>query len=392
METAGATPLQQKMPKRRKTVLLGLAVLFLVLGAGWAAYWTVFLRNMESTDDAYVAGYEVSIMAQTEGNVTDVLADDTDFVRAGDVLVRLDATDAKLALENAIYELAGEVREMQRLRIESVRLDAVVEQREKELAKLRADLKRRIALGKRDALAEEELQHARDYVLVAEAALREAREQRKANQALLLDTPLEKQPAILLAAQKVRETWLALKRTDIKSPVSGFVAKRNIQAGGRAVLGKALMIVAPLESVWVDANFKEIQLGRIRIGQRAEITADMYGDDVVYHGTVAGFEAGTGSVFSLLPPQNATGNWIKIVQRVPVRIRLEPAELKKRPLMLGLSAMVRVNTSDSSGPMLTFSPGRRQTMTTTALAIDMTEADALIDSIIKENAGAETGI
>ncbi len=392
METAGATPLQQKMPKRRKTVLLGLAVLFLVLGAGWAAYWTVFLRNMESTDDAYVAGYEVSIMAQTEGNVTDVLADDTDFVRAGDVLVRLDATDAKLALENAIYELAGEVREMQRLRIESVRLDAVVEQREKELAKLRADLKRRIALGKRDALAEEELQHARDYVLVAEAALREAREQRKANQALLLDTPLEKQPAILLAAQKVRETWLALKRTDIKSPVSGFVAKRNIQAGGRAVLGKALMIVAPLESVWVDANFKEIQLGRIRIGQRAEITADMYGDDVTYHGTVAGFEAGTGSVFSLLPPQNATGNWIKIVQRVPVRIRLEPAELKKRPLMLGLSAMVRVDTSDSSGPMLTFSPGRRQTMTTTALAIDMTEADALIDSIIKENAGAETGI
>ena len=392
METAGATPLQQKMPKRRKTVLLGLAVLFLILGAGWAAYWALFLRNMESTDDAYVAGYEVSIMAQTEGNVIDVLADDTDFVRAGDVLVRLDATDAKLALENAIYELAGEVREMQRLRIESVRLDAVVEQREKELAKLRADLKRRIALGKRDALAEEELQHARDYVLVAEAALREAREQRKANQALLLDTPLEKQPAILLAAQKVRETWLALKRTDIKSPVSGFVAKRNIQAGGRAVLGKALMIVAPLESVWVDANFKEIQLGRIRIGQRAEITADMYGDDVVYHGTVAGFEAGTGSVFSLLPPQNATGNWIKIVQRVPVRIRLEPAELKQRPLMLGLSAMVRVDTSDSSGPMLTFSPGRRQTMTTTALAIDMTEADALIDSIIKENAGAETGV
>ena len=157
-------------------------------------------------------------------------------------------------------------------------------------------------------------------------------------------------------------------------------------------MGKALMIVAPLESVWVDANFKEIQLGRIRIGQRAEITADMYGDDVVYHGTVAGFEAGTGSVFSLLPPQNATGNWIKIVQRVPVRIRLEPAELKQRPLMLGLSAMVRVNTSDSSGPMLTFSPGRRQTMTTMALAIDMTEADALIDSIIKENAGAETGV
>ena len=232
METAGATPIRQKMPKRRKTVLLGLAVLFLVLGAGWAAYWTVFLRNMESTDDAYVAGYEVSIMAQTEGNVTDVLADDTDFVRAGDVLVRLDATDAKLALENAIYELAGEVREMQRLRIESVRLDAVVEQREKELAKLRADLKRRIALGKRDALAEEELQHARDYVLVAEAALREAREQRKANQALLLDTPLEKQPAILLAAQKVRETWLALKRTDIKIRYPALWPSATYRPGG----------------------------------------------------------------------------------------------------------------------------------------------------------------
>lgn len=385
-----STENRPKIPKRRKKVMIGLVAIFLILGAGWAVYWGIFLRNMESTDDAYIAGYEVSIMAQTEGNVTDVLADDTDFVSAGDVLVRLDPTDAKLALETAIYDLANEVRDIQRLRTESARLDAVVEQRKSELAKLRADLKRRIILGERDALAEEELQHARDYVFVAEAALREAQEQRKANQALLLDTPLEKQPTIVLAAQKVRESWLALKRTEVKSPISGFVAKRNVQAGGYATPGKALMIVVPLDSVWVDANFKEIQLGKMRMGQHAEITADIYGSNIVYHGTVAGFEAGTGSVFSLLPPQNATGNWIKIVQRVPVRIQLDPAELAQHPLVLGLSVVVRVNTSESNGALLVSAPGRRQTMSTNVLTIDMTEAEKLITDIIKENADTET--
>lgn len=384
METVSEN--RPKIPKRRKKVLLGLVFLFLILGACWAVYWNMFLRYTQSTDDAYVAGHEVSVMAQTEGNVTDVLADDTDFVKAGDVLVRIDPTDAQLALENAMYDLAERVRDIQRLRTESKRLDAVVEQRESELAKLREDLKRRIVLGKRDALAEEELQHARDYVAVAEAALREARQQRKANQDILLDTPLEKQPSVLLAAQKVRENWLALKRTEVKSPISGFVAKRNVHAGGRAVPGKTLMIVVPLESVWVDANFKENQLGQMRMGQKAKITADIYGGDVVYHGTVAGFDAGTGSVFSLLPPQNATGNWIKIVQRVPVRIQLDPEELRKHPLVLGLSATVEVDIKNSEGAMLTSAPGRKQTMSTDVLAVNMADADALIAKIIRENA------
>lgn len=374
-----------KPPKRRRNILIGLIVLFLIFGASWGVYWSMFLRYTQSTDDAYVSGYEVSVMAQTEGNIIDVLADDTDFVKVGDVLARIDPTDAKLALENAVYDLARQVREIQRLRTESRRLDAVVEQRESALTRLRADLKRRTMLGKRDALAEEELQHARDYVAAAEAALREAREQRVANQNLLLDTPLEKQPSVLLAAQKIRETWLALKRTEVKSPVSGFVAKRNMHVGGRAVLGRALMIVVPLESVWVEANFKENQLRHMRMGQKATVITDMYGDSVVYHGTVAGFEAGTGSVFSLLPPQNATGNWIKIVQRVPVRIQINPEDLGQYPLMLGLSAIVKVDTKDSEGMILNSASGKKQTMSTDALTIDMGDANALISKIIEEN-------
>src|SRR5579883_2563925 len=278
--------------------LATVAAAFLACGAGYSAYWLSDARWHVTTDDAYVDGNVVEITPQISGTVIAIGADDTQLVRAGQPLVKLDPADAEVALEAAVAVRASEL----------------------EMA--RQDLARRERLGSSGAISQEELQHARDAVRSGEAALAAAKEQLAATRARIDRTTLENHPEVRDAAAAVRSAYLALSRTTLPAPVSGLVAKRNVQLGERVSPGMPLMSVVPLGEVWVDANFKEPQLAALRIGQPVTLDSDIYGRGVAFHGRVAGLGAGTGSAFALLPAQNATGNWIKIVQRVPVRIAL----------------------------------------------------------------------
>jgi len=325
---------------------------FLLIGAAYTAYWAGVLRYRQSTDDAYVNGNVVQITPQISGTVVSIGADDTQFVKAGQPLVRLDPADAKVSLDQAEAQLARTVREVRNLFATSAQMRAAVEMRQSDLALAEKDLARRERLGSSGAISNEELQHARDTARSAQAALMAAQQQLAANLARIDGTTLENHPDVRNASAAVRNAYLTYSRTVLPAPVSGFVARRAVQLGQRVSPGAPLMSVVPLDQVWVDANFKEPQLANMRVGQPVTLTADLYGSRLQYHGKVAGFGAGTGSAFALLPAQNATGNWIKIVQRVPVRVALEARELSHHPLQIGLSMKVEVSVRDSSGARL----------------------------------------
>lgn len=380
------TPPRNKK-QQRKRVLSLMTFIFVVLGCAWLVYWFLVLRHHQSTDDAYVAGNQIQIMAQVSGSVTHVNVDNTDFVKQGQVLVELDPTDAQQAFERAKTELANSVRQTHQLIINSKQYQANIELRQTELNKAQSDLSRREALGSANAIGREEVQHARDAVATAKAALEVARQQYQANQAMILDTPLEKQPAIQQASVEMRDAWLALQRTKIVSPIDGYVSRRSVQIGARISPTSALMAVVPANHLWVDANFKETQLANMRIGQPATVVADIYGDDVVYQGKVVGLDMGTGSAFSLLPAQNATGNWIKVVQRLPVRIELDPKQVAEHPLRIGLSALVNVDTANTEGSALAETSRTTPAYQSDALTLDLTPVNQDISAIIQANAG-----
>jgi membrane fusion protein, multidrug efflux system len=377
---------QIETAKSRKRNLFVVTGIIAALAIGYGAYWGLVLSHQENTDDAYVAGHMVQLTPEVGGTVVKIAAEDTDRVNSGQTVVAFDNSDAKLAFERARNEFAQTVRETRQLMTSTQQLAAQVAVREAELGKAQADLKRRETLAGSDAISSEELGHARDAVSTAKAALDAAREQAKATEALVGKDVLAKQPNVQRAASKLKEAWLALQRTEVKAPVSGYVARRNVQVGQRVAAGTPLMVVVPLESVWVDANFKEVQLAKIRIGQDVELTADLYGSKVSYHGKVQGLSAGTGSAFSLLPAQNATGNWIKVVQRVPVRIQLDPKELKEHPLRVGLSVDAVVDISKQDGPSLADAPRTTPAQETHALTPDLKQADELVASLLAANA------
>ncbi|MBN3218463.1 multidrug efflux MFS transporter periplasmic adaptor subunit EmrA [Pectobacterium polaris] len=378
---------QKNKKQQRKRVLSLLTFIFVVLGCAWLVYWFLVLRHHQSTDDAYVAGNQIQIMAQVTGSVTHVNVDNTDFVKQGQVLVELDPTDALQAFERAKTGLANSVRQTHQLIINSKQYQANIELRQTELNKAQSDLSRREALGSANAIGREEVQHARDAVATAKAALEVARQQYQANQAMILDTPLEKQPAIQQASVEMRDAWLALQRTKIVSPIDGYVSRRSVQIGARISSTSALMAVVPANHLWVDANFKETQLANMRIGQPATVIADIYGDDVVYQGKVVGLDMGTGSAFSLLPAQNATGNWIKVVQRLPVRIEIDPKQVAEHPLRIGLSALVNVDTANTEGSALAETSRTTPAYQSDALTLDLTPVNQEISAIIQANAG-----
>ena len=345
----------EKDLNRRTKRVIWLSVLggaFLLIGAAYTAYWSTVLRYRQATDDAYVNGNVVQITPQISGTVVSIGADDTQFVKAGQPLVRLDQADAKVALDQAEAQLAKTVREVRNLFATSGQLRAAAALRQSDLAMAQKDLARRERLGNSGAISTEELQHARDQVRGAEAALMSAQQQLAGNQARVDGTTLENHPDVRNASAAVRNAYLTYSRTTLPAPVSGFVARRAVQLGQRVGPGASLMSVVPLDQVWVDANFKEPQLANMRVGQPVTLAADLYGNGFRYHGKIAGFGAGTGSAFALLPAQNATGNWIKIVQRVPVRIALNPKELAEHPLQIGLSMKVEVSVRDGGGERL----------------------------------------
>ena len=339
-------------PNKRRNLLLGITAVFAVGVVAYGAYWATFLRYEEGTDDAYVNGNVVQITSQVPGTVVRIEADDTEFVKVGTPLVRLDTADARVSLEEAESQLAKTVRQVRNLFATSASLQAGVNQREVELAKAREDVQRREKLAQSGAVSGEELQHARDALRGAEAAANVSRQQLAAHHALVDKTTVDDHPDVRAAAAKVREAYIAYSRTTLPAPVSGYVAKRNVQLGQRINPGTPLMAVVPLDDVWVDANFKEGQLRNMRVGQPVKLSADLYGGKLEYHGRVVGFGAGTGGAFALLPAQNASGNWIKIVQRVPVRIALDAAEIKSHPLQVGLSMQAEVDTHQRDGERL----------------------------------------
>ena len=381
-------PQQPTAKKRsRKRALIILAVIFLVVGVAYAVYWFLVSRHYQETDDAYVAGNQVQIMAQVSGSVTQVNVNNTDFVRKGDVLLTLDPTDAEQAFERAKTSLASSVRQTHQLIINSKQYQATIALRKTELNQAESDYQRRIVLGAAKAIGREELQHARDAVDSAKASLDVAQQQYNANQAMILDTPLAQQPAIQQAAAQLRDAWLALQRTRVVAPIDGYVSRRSVQVGAQITSGSPLMAVVPSSNLWVDANFKETQLAKMRIGQPATVVSDIYGDEVVYQGKVVGLDMGTGSAFSLLPAQNATGNWIKVVQRLPVRIELDAQQVAAHPLRIGLSTLVKVDTRNTDGLVLAKTVRQGPLYQTNALTLDLAPANQMIADIIHANGG-----
>jgi membrane fusion protein (multidrug efflux system) len=380
-----ATQAPQPTTSKRKRALLVLVAVVIVAGIGWALYYVLVGRWHESTDDAYVQGNVVSITPQATGTVVSICADEGMKVDAGQVLVRLDPNDARVAYEQAVANLASTVRQVRGLYSAVNAGQADIRARQVAVQKARADVARRSGLVATGAVSAEELAHAREELAAAEAALSASAEQLSRNRALVDATTVRNQPQVQAAAAQLRTAYLNLQRAEIVAPVSGYVAKRSVQLGQRVQPGTPLMTIVPLEQLWVEANFKETQLADMRIGQPVELGSDLYGDDVTFKGRLTSLGMGTGSAFSLLPAQNASGNWIKIVQRVPVRIDLDPKQLSAHPLRLGLSMSVDVSIRDQDGAVLASAPPLKPLLTTQAYARQLADADALIDRTVRAN-------
>jgi membrane fusion protein (multidrug efflux system) len=377
-----------KDPGKRRRALLIVAGVFILAALLWFLLWFFVLSTRVKTDNAYVGGNQVAISAQVPGTVVAILADNTQHVDAGQVLVKLDGTDADTRLAQARSALAQAVRGVRQQTSSATGADAQVVAARLDLKKAEADLKRRLPLIAAQAESPEIVQHLRDGVAQARAAVNAAEAQAAAAHAAIEGTDVAQNPVVMQARANFRAAWVAAQRNAIYAPVSGYVAERSVQLGNSVQPGQQLMTVVPLHDLWIDANFKESQLRHIRIGQPATIESDIYGSDVEYHGTVIGLGAGTGSAFSLLPAQNATGNWIKVVQRVPVRIALDNKELDKHPLRIGLSTDVTLDISDDNGDVLAKSPSTTPVAQTTVYDDVAAKADAAADEIVRRNLGA----
>ena len=383
-QTDTPTSSNSKSQQRKKGLSIFI-LLLLLIAIGSAAYWFFFIKGFEETEDAYVSGNQVMVSAQVAGNISKINVDNMDPVQAGDVLLELDDTNTKLSFEQAKSNLANAVRQISQLNYTVKQLKSAVRANEITLAQAQGNLNRRVQSVKDGAIDKESFQHAKEAVELAKANLTTSQNQLEANQALLLDGPLSEQPQIQSAVSNLKQAWLNLERTKIRSPIKGYVARRNAQVGQAVSVGGALMAVVTTEQMWLDANFKETQLTHMRIGQPVEIHFDLYGKDKTFNGKVVGIEMGTGSAFSLLPTQNATGNWIKVVQRVPVRIQLDPQQLIENPLRIGLSATVKVNVSDSQGETLRDQAPATTLYSTNVLQYDESAVNNLIESIIRDN-------
>jgi len=382
------TPKQNGNGNGKRRIVLGvIALVFVVAAVVWVLLYVFVFSLRETTDDAYVNGNQVSVSSQVAGTVIAVLADDTQLVEAGQVLVKLDPTDADLTLARAQSTLAQAVRQVRQQTHVAGQYDATVAARKEDVARAQADLNRREPLLAERAVAPEDVAHAKQALTDAKSALEAAQNQADASHALVDGTDVANNPAVLEARAAYREAWVNQHRNAILAPASGYVAQRSVQVGSRVQPGQGLLTIVPLHDLWVDANFKEVQLAHIRIDQPVEVKTDLYGGDVVYHGRVEGLAAGTGGAFALLPAQNASGNWIKVVQRVPVRIKLDPKDLEKYPLRVGLSTDVKIDTHDRGGQVLAKTPSSRAVSKTDVYSADLAAAEVAADSIIQANLG-----
>jgi len=376
-----------KKKVQRKRILTALTAVFLFLGLIFLLYWLFVGRFYETTDDAYVNGNLIQVMPQISAPVTQILADETDFVKKGSVLIVLDKLDAEIALKKAETDLAVTVRQVSQLYHQVEQLQAKLKAQEELVQKAKNDYQRRQKLGVGEVITVEDLEHSKVTMSGAEDTLDLVQHQLDSALALVANSDLYHHPQIQQASVKLRDAYLALKRTTIYAPETGYVAKRPVQVGQEVTPNTILMIIVPLNQVWVEANFKEPQLRNFRIGQPVTSISDLYGSSVKYRGRVMGLNPGAGNAFDLLPPQNATGNWIKIVQRLPVRIQLDAQQLREHPLRLGLSMTVTVDTHDRKGASLSEKTGQKIIYQTTDYNVDeLQKADQLINEILQQNA------
>ncbi|RDS81403.1 efflux RND transporter periplasmic adaptor subunit [Dyella psychrodurans] len=387
---ADATVQAPPVNNRRGFLLRALGVIVVLALIGWTAWYFLDGRWYEGTDDAYVNGNIVQITPRIAGTVTSIRADDGDLVKQGDVLVTLDKADADVGLQRAAADLGSTVRKVRGLYSTVQGAQAQLAVQRVALAKAQADYNRRRDLAKSGAISAEELSHAQDALNAAQNGLTNAQQQLQTNKVLVDDTVVASHPDVMAAAAAYRAAYLDDIRATMVAPVTGYVAKRTVQVGQRVQPGTALMAVVPLHEVWVDANFKETQLTQMRIGQSVEITSDVYGGAVKYKGQVESLGVGTGSAFSLLPAQNATGNWIKIVQRIPVRVVFtDPSQLDKYPLRIGMSLDTEVNLHDQNGPTLAQQPRTEGRFSTDVYQNELAEANVQIEKIIHANTAGQ---
>ena len=381
MSNADAPIANHARRNRLLTILAAVVVAGLVI---YALYWLLYARHFESTNDAYVGGDVVSITSRENGSVLALHADNTQSVRRGQLLVELDPVKARVAMDAAEADLARTVRSVRTDFSKVSQARAQLNAADVALAQAQNDYHRRVSAG--NAVSAEELAHARDGVTGARAAVNVAKSELDQALATVQGTAVARNPDVLASIARLRQAAIVLAHMRLYSPVDGVIAQRTVQIGQQIAPGTPLMAVVPLQAVWIDANFKEGQLEEMRIGQPVRVTTDVYGGDVTYHGKIVGLGAGSGSAFALLPPQNASGNWIKIVQRVPVRIALDPKELRDYPLRVGLSVDVRVDIRDPSGPMLASGASAHETRGD-AGDDGGPETDILIRRILSQNGG-----
>jgi membrane fusion protein (multidrug efflux system) len=373
--------------KARKLALMALGgVVALGLGGG-ALKMTVLASPSEETDDAYVAGDVVAITSREAGTITALHADNTESVKRGQPLLDLDSSTADANLAAAEAELGRSVREVRSRFARVDETQAEIVKASADVARASSDLVRRRGAAKEGAVSGEELDHADETVRTANAALALARSQHAEAEAAVQGADIETNPDVQAAVAAVRRAAIIRNHMHLTAPEDGVIAQRVVQLGQQVSPGAPLMAVVPLHRVWIDANFRETQLADLRVGQPVTLTSDAYGAHTVFHGKVLGLGAGSGNAFALLPPQNASGNWIKIVQRLPVRIGLDPSELDRNPLRIGLSVTVEVDTRDHSGPAVARAapPAPFQSEADQAAG---PEVEAQIARIIAENRGS----
>jgi membrane fusion protein (multidrug efflux system) len=371
--------------KRRSHMLIWFTCFLILAGIGWLIYWFLYLRFYESTDDAYGNGNLAIINSVIPGSVVKYFADDTDFVEEGQLLVLLDPTYYQIVYEKELSDLGAIVLQVRQLYDNVNSNQANVNSYQTTFDRTKYDFQNRLNLVHTEAISNEDFEHAQSNLKVAEFNLKQAEHQLKASQSAFGNTLIENHPSIEKQKSNVRAAYYNLQHCSIYAPCTGHVAKRSVEVGQRVSSQSALMAIIPTDYVWVDANFKETQLTYMRIGQPSTVWLDIYGSKVIYKGNVIGISSGTGSVFSIIPPQNATGNWIKIVQRLPVRISLDPEVVKNYPLRIGLSANVSVDITNQDLPMLALTPPTQPIAKTNIFDIQMEYVNQLIEFIVQEN-------
>jgi len=375
---------EESHKKSMRTIWI-ITFIFALLGIAGFLYWLFVWRFEESTSDAYVHGNQVVVTSQIPGYITSITVNDTEFVEEGRVLIELDRIDRKMAFDIAKSSLADTVRQVTQLFENVGALKGELESSKANFSMKAQNYKHRKALVESGGVSKEEFQHAEAFFVEAFANMLTVQHNLRGAEALVANTTIETHPLVEKAMDDVREAFVNLSRCTIRSPVSGIVAMKKAQVGESIALETPLMMIVPLEQIWVDANFKEVQLKKVRLGQPVSLKSDIYGGDMIYQGEVIGIAAATGSVMSVLPPQNATGNWIKIVQRLPVRVRLKPEQLKDYPLRLGLSMDVTVDIHNTSGKMIPETRGPGAQYSTGVFEQQEEGAEVVIQKILKEN-------